>query len=39
MYVCINRQSLEKIQLDFTIEVQFYVMCHKLFIFRDIFIF
>ena len=28
-------KSLEKIQLDFTIEVQFCAMCPKLFIFRE----
>ena len=34
----INRQNLEKIQLDSTIEVQFCVMCPKLFMFRESFI-
>ena len=38
IYKLINRQILEKIQLDSTIEVQFYIMCPKLFIFRESFI-
>ena len=37
--VYINKQNLEKIQLNSTIEVQFCVMCHKLFIFIESFIF
>ena len=39
IYIKINRQSLEKIQLDPTIEVQFYAMCPILFIFRKSFIY
>ena len=34
----INRKNLEKIQLDFTIEVQLCTMCPKLFIVRESFI-
>ena len=33
-----SSQSLDKIQLNFIIEVQFCVMCHKLFIFKESFI-
>ena len=35
----IYRGKFERIQLDSTIKVQFYTMCHKLFIFRQNFIF
>ena len=36
--VYINWQNLEKIRLNFTIEIQFCTMCPKLFIFRESFI-
>ena len=35
MRIYINRQNLEKIQLDCTIEVQFCIIYLKLFIFRE----
>ena len=38
IYIYINKQNLEKIQLDFTIEIQFCIMCLKLFIFKKNFI-
>ena len=38
VYIYINRQNLEKIQLEFQIRVQFCAMCPKLFIFRENFI-
>ena len=39
IYIYINRQNLEKIQLDSTIEIQFCLMCSKLFIFREFYFF
>ena len=33
--IYINRLNLEKIQLNFTIEVEFCIICPKLFIFRE----
>ena len=39
IYIYIYWQNLEKIQLDFTIKVQFCAMYPKLFIFRGSFIF
>ena len=36
--IYINKQSLEKIQLDFIIEIQFCAISLKLFIFRESFI-
>ena len=33
--VYINWQNLEKIRLNFTIEIQFCTICPKLFIFRE----
>ena len=38
IYIYIYSQTLEKIQLDSIIEVQFCIICHKLFIFRENFI-
>ena len=35
IHIYIHIYNLEKIQLDSTIKVQFCVMCHKLFIFRE----